>query len=271
MIVGAQKAGTTSLHHYLNQVSGIKGSKPKETDFFSYHSYYRKGYKFYHKNFFNGIDKNIIYFDASVEYMYLPYVAERLYKYNPRLKLIVCLRDPIERAISAYKMYRYINSRDGEKWRLYYLSHLKNHSSEYFEVGKKFYNQNNFPDFEILIKKEMENIEEKFSFEYYEPSLIKRGLYKNQIDNLLQYFPLDQIYFLNADNFRAQTDNEFFKILNFIGFKKEFKNIDFSKQLEDKSNIKVDLSQELRQQLNSVFKESYHYIKKYTNYEYDVF
>lgn len=265
MIVGAQKSGTTSLHYFLNQVNGIKGSNPKETDFFSYNSYYNRGYKFYHRTFFEGLDKNKLYFDASVEYLYLPYVAERLYKYNPKLKLIVCLRDPIERAKSAYKMYRYINSKDGEQWRLNYLSHLKNHSVEYYKVGKEFYSQDKFPEFKELIDIEMGNISKKFCYRYYEPSLIKRGMYKNQIENLLKYFSIDQLHFINADSFKKDTEIEFHKVLNFIGFKEMKQDIDFSQQLKDNSNIKLNLNETLISDLKNIFKDSYYCLNKYAN------
>jgi rRNA maturation protein Rpf1 len=41
LIVGAQKAGTTSLHFYLNQNPEMSGSVPKETHFFNKHLYFR--------------------------------------------------------------------------------------------------------------------------------------------------------------------------------------------------------------------------------------
>ena len=41
-IIGAQKCGTTSLHHYLGQHPELTGSKPKEIDFFSYDGLYKK-------------------------------------------------------------------------------------------------------------------------------------------------------------------------------------------------------------------------------------
>ena len=190
MIVGAQKGGTTSLHYYLNQIPGITGSEPKETDFFSYKGFYKKGYRFYHSTFFKNSTPENLLFDASVEYMYLPYVAKRLHRYNPNLKLIVCLRDPIERALSAYNMCRYINSDLGRLWRENYLQHLKNHSKRFYNVGKRFYSKSPFPDFEDLIRFELENLNQWFRPRHYEPSFIKRGLYKKQIENLVKYFPL---------------------------------------------------------------------------------
>lgn len=115
-IVGAAKCGTTSLASYLNQHPDIFIPDIKEPKFFSV-----EDNKFPH----NGVgDKTVdakviktwdeyeaIYKgakdekavgDASVDYLYFPKVAMRLYKYNPNSKIIIVLRDPVERAYSAY-------------------------------------------------------------------------------------------------------------------------------------------------------------------------
>jgi Sulfotransferase domain len=253
MIVGAQKSGTTSLHYYLNQIDGILGSNPKETDFFSYDSLYKRGYKFYHKNFFKDFVKGDMVFDASVEYMYLPYVAKRLYKYNSNLRLILCLRDPIERAISAYKMYKYINSDEGVAWKRNYLNHLKNHSKKYFEIGENFYCKRPFPKFEEIIDDEFTHLDSKFDYRFYEPSLIKRGLYKQQIDNILRYFPLNQILFISSSKLRKEPKKEIYRILNFLNIDSNIDGIDFSIKLSNLSNDEIEVSENTMNRLRKIF------------------
>src|SRR5207248_1288875 len=44
-------------------------------------------------------------FEATPEYFYFPAAAQRIFDYDPRMKLIVLLRDPVERAFSAWSMY----------------------------------------------------------------------------------------------------------------------------------------------------------------------
>src|SRR5205085_1545691 len=44
---------------------------------------------------------NCITYESTPSYLYFPAAAERIAKYNPRTKLIVLLRDPVERAFSA--------------------------------------------------------------------------------------------------------------------------------------------------------------------------
>ncbi len=263
MIVGAQKSGTTSLHYYLNQIPGILGSEPKETDFFSYKGLYKKGYDFYSKHFFKAQYQDNLLFDASVEYMYLPYVAKRLYKYNPSLKLIFCLREPVKRAISAYQMYKYINSAEGKYWRQNYLYHLQNHSSKYNRIGKKFYCQSPFPDFENMIQIEIETLNEDFNHRIYEPSLIKRGFYKSQIENLMRFFPADQFFFVNSKSLKQNPGNEVSRILEFLRFDADISNINFSQKLSGISdgtftvnnkclNILRDIFQSRNQGLDSI-------------------
>lgn len=42
--------------------------------------------------------------EASVSYLYYPQVAERIYRYNPQAKILICLREPVRRAYSHYCM-----------------------------------------------------------------------------------------------------------------------------------------------------------------------
>ena len=261
MIVGAQKGGTTSLHYYLSQIDGVYGSTPKETDFFSYDGLYKRGYKYYHQNFFKGCNKNDLLFESSVEYMYLPYVAKRLYKYNPDLKIIICLRDPVERALSAYNMYKYINSNLGDEWRRHYLLHLKNHSKKYYSKGEFFYSQQPFPSFEKLVDIELDNIHKKITHKTYEPSLIKRGLYGIQIDNLLNFFDRKQLHIVKSKNLSENPEKEIKKILDFLGIGNKKIEIDYTRKLSGLNIDKVDIPEDLRSKLKTIFQSYNNEIK----------
>ena len=104
MIIGFPKAGTTSLHEYLAQHPKIIGSWMKETHFFSYG--YKKGIKFYYKfyDFYKG--KDFLYFESSPEYIYYPQALNRIKKMNPKMKFIVCLRNPIELSYSSFNQLK---------------------------------------------------------------------------------------------------------------------------------------------------------------------
>ena len=109
-IVGAPKTGTTSLYYYLNQHTNVCMSSIKEPNFFSakevnslfYKSQIVDDINEYHKLFSQ--NKKQIIGEASVSYLFFNEVPNRIYKYNPKAKIIIILRNPIERALSHYLM-----------------------------------------------------------------------------------------------------------------------------------------------------------------------
>ena len=112
-IVGAPKAGTTSLYYYLNEHPEIEMSTQKETDFFSDSAIQKQGL-YYGKNridteekyngLFNTQKKDVIFGEGSVSYLFYPTVAQEIKAYNPIAKIIIMLRNPIDRAFSHYLM-----------------------------------------------------------------------------------------------------------------------------------------------------------------------
>ena len=112
-IVGAPKAGTTSLYHYLNEHPQIEMSLQKEPDYFSDKAIQSQGL-YYSKNridteekynrLFNTQKKDVIFGEGSVSYLFYPNVAQDIKAYNPIAKIIIMLRNPIDRAFSHYLM-----------------------------------------------------------------------------------------------------------------------------------------------------------------------
>ena len=84
-IVGAPKAGTTSLHHYLKEIPEILMSKRKEPDFFSLDQNYTKGIEWY-ESLFEEAKPHQICGEASTTYSRShqhPNTAERIAKHLP--------------------------------------------------------------------------------------------------------------------------------------------------------------------------------------------
>ena len=101
MIIGAAKAGTTSLHYYLDLHPEVSMSQPKETDFFVRDDY-RQALDEYAACFEPGTK---VRGEASVHYTCwpdVPHIPERISSVLPDLKLIYCVRDPIDRAVGHY-------------------------------------------------------------------------------------------------------------------------------------------------------------------------
>ena len=98
--VGAQKAGTTTLHSLLGLHPDIFLPNKKEIHYFSLN--YERGLSWYQSNF-DGAGLNQCIGEITPYYMFHPYVAERIVNDLGKIKAIVMLRDPVERSISHYK------------------------------------------------------------------------------------------------------------------------------------------------------------------------
>ncbi len=95
--VGAQKCASTWLHRILVDHPQAWVSEPKELDFFS-HSFDR-GYQWY-ENFFAEAGAARAVGEISPSYFPDHRVAERVRSYNPDARIIIAVRDPVERAYS---------------------------------------------------------------------------------------------------------------------------------------------------------------------------
>jgi hypothetical protein len=117
LIIGAAKAGTTSLYHYLNQHPQIYMSPIKETNFFALAGkqldFRGPGDQEYINRFsittmeayqaqFQGVTHELAIGEASPLYLYEPETPYRIQHCLPNVKLIAILRHPVERAYSAF-------------------------------------------------------------------------------------------------------------------------------------------------------------------------
>lgn len=103
MIGGAQKAGTTSLLRYLAQHPHIHTHPQTEFGFFLDDLVHNEGYpEFFVKSFGDGPASDQILLAKHVMLMYSPKGIERLYHHNPNVHLTIMLRNPVDRAYSAY-------------------------------------------------------------------------------------------------------------------------------------------------------------------------
>jgi hypothetical protein len=107
VIIGAQKAGTTSLYDYLGRVPGIRSARRKEVHYFDEN--HQRGRSWYASQFpltpRPGRERWITG-EASPYYLLHPHAPVRLAAELPAAKLIVMLRNPVDRAYSAWSMRR---------------------------------------------------------------------------------------------------------------------------------------------------------------------
>lgn len=185
-IVGAPKAGTTSLHDYLNHHPDVSMSSVKEPNFFSsneveslyYNSSPISNINDYHQLF--NLDKKVIG-EASVSYLFYEEVPRRIYEYNSDAKIIIMLRDPIHRAHSHYLM----DARLG----------FCNSSIEYI-----FSEPERFPQF----------------FQQF----FELGLYTEQINKFLLTFKKENILILFYEDLEKDTKSVVEEVYRFLGLEK---------------------------------------------------
>lgn len=213
LIIGAQKCGTTSLHYYLSQHNNITGSDPKEVDFFSYDLNYAKGSIWYHRHF---AKNNKYLLDSSVEYMYIPNCWKRILKYNPDTKIIAILRDPIDRAYSAYNMYKKLNEGHGLK---YYENHIKGQSIYLKKRMLDVLKHPDFPSFKEFIKVEMELFQNSKEIFWYEPGFLSRGIYYNQLKPFYENFQHENMLVIDSQRLKQRKQETLFKIIEWLKLK----------------------------------------------------
>lgn len=179
-LIGAQKAGTTSLYEWLGQHPQIYAPMvTKDHHFFSEDNIYEKG-KAHINSFYDSECR--IYLHAAVNYLYFSKkTARRLYSYNHDAKFLICLRDPVERAISAYKFFVHTLAED--------------------------------KSFENAIERELNG--QILQAKKADHTYLDHGHYTRQINDFLNYFNKEQIHLIffeelmNEDSREAIMNNIF--------------------------------------------------------------
>lgn len=191
--VGAQKAGTTSLHDVLSGVPGIYLPKQKETKFFQNSEFYARGIEYYLETYFKDCNDGDICGEVDPEYLYFESVPKRIYdSLGEDVKFLFMLRNPIDRAYSHYLMSKRRGFEDLT------FAEAISFESERISDGS---NDNQY-------------FSQKNHFSY-----IDRGYYSEQIQRYLEFFPVENMLFIIFESdFIADKKATFDRILGFIGF-----------------------------------------------------
>jgi hypothetical protein len=194
IIIGVQKGGTSTLFEYLKQHPDIKTAVFKEVHYYDHH--YHKGIKWY-KSFFPVAKKNksVLYGEASPYYFFHPLVPERLYNDSPNIKLILLLRDPIDRAYSHYQMER----RKGRE-KLKSFEEAISKEAERIEMG-----------YNAII-----NGEKFYNYNHHVYSYLSRGCYDEQVKRWLRYFKKEQLLVIKSEDFFASPYENLERIYQFL-------------------------------------------------------
>ncbi len=105
LIIGAQKCATTTLFEHLRGHPRINMPLEKEVPFFSGPDYCESGWSDYAHKYFGDADERL-WGKATPQYLCDAAAPERIWALMPAVKLVVILRDPIDRTWSHYQMGR---------------------------------------------------------------------------------------------------------------------------------------------------------------------
>ena len=185
IIIGCQRCGTTSLYTYLAQHPQILTPIKKEMDFFSWH-------------FHRGIDWYLAHFppmppgeqfltgEASPSYFDSREAPERLYSLFPEAKLILLLRNPVDRAISQFYRLTALN------WEARSLDRTISDEIERLDRNPEY-----------IIGEEPGNY-------------LARGRYIEFIKNWRTFFPPEQLLILKSEDFYAGAAAIVQQVLEFL-------------------------------------------------------
>ena len=202
VIVGAQRCGTTTLYRLLSEhPSVVRPTMSKGIGYFDVN--YSRGSRWYRGHFPIALaasvrrrgDHGPLTFESSGYYCYHPLAGRRLGDDLPGVRLVMMVRDPVERAYSAYKHET-----------------ARGFETETFERALELEPQRLVGEVErILAEPGYE------SHHHRHHSYVARGEYADQIVRLREAVGRDHVYVMDADYFFADPRREYAALTDWLG------------------------------------------------------
>lgn len=195
LIIGAQRSGTTSLYNYLIQHPNIISAMTKEVHFFDLN--FNKGASWYESQFnLNQKTSNNKYItgEASPYYIFHPLVPKRVFELLSDVKLIVLLRNPIDRAFSHYWYEKQTGAEDHS-----FIDAINSEPKRLEGEEQKILQNHNY-----------------YSFTHQNFSYLSRGIYVDQLKHWMSYFPRKQFLVIKSEDFFSATSDTLKKIFEFL-------------------------------------------------------
>ena len=198
IIAGAQRCGTTSLYRMLSaHPQMVAPSLNKGIHYFDTATRFQRGHRFYSGQFPirrpGPVTK--VTGEGSPYYLFHPLAMARIARALPTVKIIVLLRDPVERAYSAYKQEK----------------------SRGFETLS-------FANALAAEPKRLEGEEERImadpsyqSFSHQHHAYVARGHYARQLTRTFEAVGRDRVLVLDADDFLAPALPQWSTLTDFLG------------------------------------------------------
>ncbi|MGE5142056.1 MAG: sulfotransferase domain-containing protein [Acidobacteriota bacterium] len=187
MVAGAQRSGTSAIAQYLREHPHVYVPLKKELHFFDRDQNFAVepvDYAPYHALFAPTPAQRLIG-EATPDYLYWPAAPERMARYNPALKTIFVLRNPVTRAFSHWNMAR----------------HMRRESLSFLEA----------------IAAEAERSRTLAPELAKRHAYLGRGLYAQQLERFWRHFPREQTIVFKSEELLESVANVLFRIAAFLG------------------------------------------------------
>ena len=188
ILAGAQKSGTTALHYFLSRHPDIAMGDQQEIHFFDNDALFvsEPDYEQLH-NHYPLLAPSKIAGDCTPSYMYHEPATERIFRYNPKIKFLVLLRNPVDRAFAHWNMQRFRNREP--------------------------------LDFFDAVREEQTRIAGAPATEARRFAYVERGFYGRQLERVFKFFPREQVKVVKFEDFKANQRETVGSILSFLGCK----------------------------------------------------
>ncbi len=202
LIIGTMRGGTTSLYHYLLAHPHIAPATTKEIHFFDWN--FHRGIAWYRAQFPLLMQRDVgetigkqgvITFESSPYYLFHPHAPARAALVVPKTKLIVLLRNPVDRAYSHY----YFQVARGKET-LSFEEALAQEETRTRDEGQRLAADPHYK-----------------SYNHQRYTYLARGIYADQLQRWMNYFPKEQFLIIKSEDFYATPDRKLQEIFLFLG------------------------------------------------------
>lgn len=187
LIAGTQKGGTSALDAYLRKHPAVCMATSKELHFFDDETIahdHPDAIARYHAHF-HPRPGQLVVGEATPIYMYWRDAPRRIWRYNPSMRIVVSLRNPIERAYSHWNMER--------------LRH-----ADPLPFGE-------------AIRRESVRLRDALPLQHRVFSYVDRGFYVEQLRRLWEFFPKEQVLILRQEELRRTPESTLCRVAEFLG------------------------------------------------------
>jgi hypothetical protein len=225
IVAGVQKAGTTAIHDFLAQHPHIALLRDQALHFFDKEEHFGSSrtdlftepdYRILHGNFAPGWRWRVAG-EVTADYLYYPPALERIARYNARMKLIVSLRNPVERAFSQWNMRREKGQEPSE-----FLDALKRDQQLGIWQGPRG------------------------------NAYLARSLYAPQLEKVFKLFRRDQVFAIKYESFRTDPSSILDRMFDFLDVRRKSR---LKSKQRNVGSYSRKLTSEEREYANGIFDE----------------